>query len=76
VFLPELEFSPLFSGATATLDGRDEWPALLVRLRATGKREVLLIYDPAGKLMHEELLERRNHVAAMLWSADSTGAKQ
>jgi hypothetical protein len=45
-------------------------------LRATGKREVLLIYDPAGKLMHQELLERRNNVAGKLWSAGSVGTKQ
>lgn len=63
-------------GATATLDGSDEWLALLVQLRATGKREVLLIYDPAGKLMYQELLERRKHVAGMLWSAGSVGTKQ
>jgi hypothetical protein len=63
-------------GTTAALDGSGEWLALLVRLRATGKREVLLIYDPAGKLMHQELLERRNNVAGKLWSAGSVGTKQ
>jgi hypothetical protein len=63
-------------GATAALDGTDEWLALLVQLRATGKREVLLIYDPAGKLMHQELLERQKLVAGMLWSAGSVGTKQ
>jgi len=32
--------------------------ALLVRLRATGRRELLLIYNPAGTLAYEELLAR------------------
>ena len=46
-------------GVTAALaeEGR-EWLALLVQLRATGRRDLLLILDPNGVLVHEELLER------------------
>ena len=45
-------------GVTARLAGTDqEWLALLVQLRATGRRELLLIFNPQGVLVHEELLE-------------------
>jgi hypothetical protein len=44
-------------GAIATLDDR-AWLAILIRLRATGRRELLLIYDPAATLVHKELLRR------------------
>lgn len=45
-------------GVTATLsgDGR-EWLALLVKLRVSARRELLLVFDPGGALVHEELLE-------------------
>jgi hypothetical protein len=42
---------------TATLRGGEaEWLAMLIYLRATGRRNLLLIFDPAGTLVHEELL--------------------
>jgi len=43
-------------GATAALDPKGEWLALLVRLQHRGQRDLLLIYDPAGTLSHQELL--------------------
>ena len=39
-------------GAIATLDDR-AWLAILVRLRATGRRQLLLIFDPAATLVHQ-----------------------
>jgi hypothetical protein len=59
-------------GVTATgIEGRSEWLALLVRLRATGRRELLVIFDPVGTLAYEELIERRTGLTdnTVLWSA-------
>ena len=57
VSLDGLDYVREVHGATAALEGDGrEWLALLVRLRATGRRELLLIYDPAGALAHQELL--------------------
>ena len=66
-------------GITATLTAPgQEWLALLVRLRATGHRELLFIFNPKGVLVHEELLEARGgrapHVA--LGTAGPAGGTQ
>jgi hypothetical protein len=46
-------------GVTATLSGGSaEWLALLLQLRATGRRDLLLVLNPDGVLVHEELLDR------------------
>ena len=65
-------------GVTATLlpDGQ-EWLALLVQLRGTGRRDLLLIFDPEGVLVHEELLERRGRVPRVgLGAAGPAGGPQ
>lgn len=47
-------------GVTARMSGdSSEWLALLVHLRITGERDLLVIFEPSGRLVHEELLERR-----------------
>ena len=49
-------------GVTAAVGGR-EWLALLVQLRASSGRDLLYIFNPAGALAHEELLERHRGLA-------------
>ncbi len=57
-------------GVTATDGQSQDWLALLVRLRATGRRELLLIYDATGALVHEELLARtKSGPQQVLWNA-------
>jgi len=46
--------------------------SVLVRLRATSRRSMLLIYDFAGKLIYQELLERRGD-SEMSIMTDSSG---
>lgn len=46
--------------------------AVLVRLRATSQRSILLIYDPSGKLIYQELLERHGD-SEMNIMTDSSG---
>ena len=59
-----LDYAREAYGVTATLSpAGQEWLALLVHLRATGRRELLLILNPEGVLVHEELLERRRRGA-------------
>jgi len=44
----------------ARLTGGSESLALLLHLRSSSQRDLLLIFDPAGRLVHEELLERES----------------
>ena len=69
VSLSGLDYVTQIYGVTST-DGQDrEWLALLVRLRATGRRELLLIYDSAGALVYQELLARtKSGPAPVLWN--------
>ena len=66
-------------GATARLSTTgQEWLALLVQLRATGRRELLFVLNPDGVIVHEELLERgRGRVPRVgLGTAGPAGAPQ
>jgi|GEM_PF-1619150 len=54
------------------LDDSEKGLAVLVRLRATSRRSMLLIYDSAGKLLYQELLERRGD-SEMSIMTDSSG---
>ena len=66
-------------GVTGALSGDgEEWLALLVQLRATGRRELLLIFNPEGVLVHEELLERHRGRAPRvgLGTAGPAGGQQ
>ncbi|HAX61983.1 MAG TPA: hypothetical protein DCX95_05455 [Elusimicrobia bacterium] len=47
--------------------------AVLVRLRATSRRSMLLIYDPAAKLLYQELLYRNKNGNMMNINTDATG---
>jgi hypothetical protein len=49
--------------------------ALLVRLRATGGRSVLLVYDSSLRVLHQELLERAGMNDALWTCSDSSGAR-
>lgn len=60
---------------TAPLDGKGDWLALMIRHRATSHREQILLYDPAGTLVHQELLARPAGFTATLW-ASGTGDTQ
>lgn len=74
VSLKGLDYVREVLGATAALDAKGEWLALLVRLRSTGHRELLLIYDPTGTLAHQELLVRTaGGPEDVLWSAGQAG---
>jgi hypothetical protein len=62
---------------TAALGGTGEWLAILVRLVSTARRDLLLIYDPGGALVHKEVLERTTTGAGtVLWSAGADGSRQ
>jgi hypothetical protein len=65
-------------GTTAMLRGDSrEWLAMNVRLHATGGRELLLIYDPAGMRAHQELLVRTDAgYGTVLWSSGEPGTRQ
>ena len=61
---------------TATL-GTGEWLAVLVRIVSTAQRDLLLIYDPGGTLVHKEVFERMTADAATaLWSAGADRSPQ
>jgi hypothetical protein len=67
-------------GVSATLQGdHAEWLAVVLRLRATGRRELLAIFDPTGKLAYQELLENRIRgrlETSVLWSAGRGSERQ
>jgi len=78
VTLDGLDYVREVYGVVADLagDGR-EWLAVLVRLRATGRRELLLIYDHNGTLTHKELLARTaSGRGPVLWSAGAPIERQ
>ena len=62
----------------ATLQGgNSEWLAVLLRLRASGRREIFAIFDPQGKLAYQELFERRTDLdATVLWNAGQSPSRQ
>ncbi len=61
---------------TATL-GTGEWLAVLVRIVSTAQRDLLLIYDPGGRLVHREVFARTTADAATaLWSAGADRSPQ
>jgi hypothetical protein len=63
-------------GATAGTGSSREWLALEVRLQRRGRREVLLVYDAAGRLSHQELLADRSAPGPprpRLWSTGRAG---
>lgn len=77
--LDRLDYAREVHAAIATLDGGSaEWLALLVRLRATGSRELLTILSPDGALAHHELLERFTGLTdePVLWSAGPPTERQ
>jgi hypothetical protein len=62
---------------TATLDGTREWLAVLVRIVSTARRDLLLVYDSEGSLVHKEVFERMTPDAGTaLWSAGANGSTQ
>ena len=66
-------------GMTAPMaNGTSEWLVLLARLRATSRRELLVIFDPQGALAHLELLERppRREPRTILWTEGSPAGPQ
>jgi hypothetical protein len=77
VNLSGLDYVRQVYGVTSTDEQGREWLAMLVRLRATGRRELLLIYDPAGELVHEELLARtKSGPAPVLWNGGRSAGEQ
>lgn len=59
VDLSHYDYARAVYGVTVTPPaGEAEWLALLIHLRATGRRDYLVILDPQGGVVHEELLER------------------
>lgn len=77
VSLSGLDYVREVLGVTATEGQSLEWLALLVRLRATGRRELLLIYDSTGVLVHEELLARtKSGPQQVLWNVSPEGGEQ
>lgn len=71
VSLETFDYARSVEGLTARLEpDKDPWLVLLVHLRATGMRELLLLYDPQGELVHQELLARtRSGYGTRLWAA-------
>jgi hypothetical protein len=68
-------------GVTARLTGESgEWLALLLQLRWNSERDLLVILDPQGSIVHEEILERPSRTRRVprvgLESAGSPGAPQ
>jgi hypothetical protein len=76
VNLEGLDYARQVVGTTAMLD-RDnrEWLAVVIRLRATGRRELLLIYDPSGVRTYQELLAR-DDAGLTVWSSGGSGGRQ
>lgn len=79
VDLRGLDYVREIHAVTATLGGgTSESLALLARLRATGRRELLLIFDSRGTLRYRELLERRTNLlrSPVIWSAGPESERQ
>ena len=61
VSLADFDYVREISGVTATMtSGRTEFLALLLDLRRSGRRSLLLVFDPRGTLVHQELMHRRS----------------
>jgi hypothetical protein len=79
VSLRDFDYARDIRGVTAVLrsDGA-EYLALLVGLRSTGSRSLLLIVDPDGAVVHLELLERRgpSQRSMMLSTAGPPGRQE
>ena len=75
VSLEGLDYVVQVYGTTASPQaGTPEWLALLVRLRATGSRDLFLLVKPDGTIAHEELFERVGRLDdPALWRAASNG---
>ena len=57
--ISRFDYARAVYGTTAALsDDGKEWLALLLHLRATSRRDLLLIFAPDGTLIHQELVER------------------
>lgn len=64
-------------GSTASLDGSHQWLALLVRLRASGRRDLVLLYDSTGVRVYQELLASTGPGRdPVLWTAGPAGNVQ
>lgn len=75
--LQDLDYVRQVLAATATLDGQREWLALLVRLRSLSHRDLLVIYDPEGALVHHEMLEgAAGHDPRALLTEGERGTRQ
>jgi len=62
-------------GVMAKLTDDSEFFALLLVLRSTGQRALLLVFDPHGMLVHQELIQRRSPRTA-LWAAGQPGHQE
>lgn len=61
VSLADFDYVREINGVTATMTSdRGEFLALLLDLRTSGRRSLLLIFDSRGALVHQELLLRRS----------------
>jgi hypothetical protein len=76
--LSQFDYAREAHAVTARITGTEEWLAVLVRLRATGRRELFVVFDPRGKMVYEELLERRTGLRDdhVLFSAGPESAHQ
>jgi hypothetical protein len=76
--LSRFDYAREAHAVTAQITGTEEWLGILVRLRATGRRELLVVFDPRGKIAYEELLERRTNLRddPVLFSAGPGSARQ
>jgi len=75
VSLADYDYVREVYGVTATLTaGRAEFLALLLALRSTGHRALLLVFDPHGALVHQELLQR--FAGTELWVAGPPGHQE
>lgn len=63
-------------GVTATLaSDRTEFLALLLDLRRSGRRSLLLVFNPRGTVVHKELIDRRSN-NPILFAAGQPGHQE
>jgi len=61
VSLSDFDYVREIYGVTATLaTDRTEYLALLLDLRTSGRRSLLLVFDPRGSVVHKELMSRQS----------------